>query len=66
MNAFVPYTLNGEQHLIAGYTCTPLVKFPINNLKPGEKVRGVTIGEFGNGNRVLDMIMYARAGRSFC
>ena len=65
VNAFVPYTLNGEQHLIAGYTCTPLVKFPISNLKPGQKVRGVTIAEFGAGNRVLDMIVYRKGGQEF-
>jgi hypothetical protein len=65
VNAFVPYALNGEQHLIAGYTCTPLVKFPISNLKPGQKVRGVTIAEFGAGNRVLDMIVYRKGGQEF-
>ena len=62
VNAFVPYTLNNQPHLIAGYTCTPLVKFPIADLKPGEKVRGTTIAEFGAGNRVLDMIVYRKGG----
>ena len=47
------------------YTCTPLVKFPISNLKPGQKVRGVTIAEFGAGNRVLDMIVYRKGGQEF-
>src|SRR5688572_982353 len=65
VNAFVPYTLNNQQHLIAGYTCTPLVKFPIASLKPGEKVRGTTIAEFGAGNRVLDMIVYKKGGAEF-
>ena len=65
VNAFVPYTLNNQQHLIAGYTCTPLVKFPIGDLKPGEKVRGTTIAEFGAGNRVLDMIVYRKGGQEF-
>ena len=65
VNAFVPYTLNNQQHLIAGYTCTPLVKFPIADLKPGEKVRGTTIAEFGAGNRVLDMIVYSKGGQEF-
>ncbi len=65
VNAFVPYTLNNQQHLIAGYTCTPLVKFPIADLKPGEKVRGTTIAEFGAGNRVLDMIVYRKGGQEF-
>jgi len=65
VNAFVPYTLNNQPYLLAGYTCTPLVKFPIADLKPGSKVRGTTIGEFGAGNRVLDMIVYKKAGQEF-
>ena len=65
VNAFVPYTINNQQHLIAGYTCTPLVKFPIADLNAGEKVRGTTIAEFGAGNRVLDMIMYKKGGQEF-
>jgi hypothetical protein len=65
VNAFVPYTLNNQPYLLAGYTCTPLVKFPIADLKPGSKVRGTTIGEFGAGNRVLDMIVYRKGGQEF-
>ena len=65
VNAFVPYTLNNQPHLIAGYTCTPLVKFPIGDLKGGDKVRGTTIAEFGAGNRVLDMILYSKDGQEF-
>ena len=65
VNAFVPYVLNSQPYLIAGYTCTPLVKFPIADLKPGDKVRGTTIAEFGAGNRVLDMIVYRKGGAEF-
>jgi hypothetical protein len=63
--AFVPYRIDGEPYLIASYLCTPLVKFPISSLKPGADVRGVTIGEFGNGNRPLDMIVYKKGGQDF-
>jgi hypothetical protein len=65
VNAFVPYMLNGQPYLVAGYTCTPLVKFPIGDLKPGQKVRGTTIAEFGAGNRVLDMIVYKKGAQEF-
>jgi hypothetical protein len=65
VNAFVPYALDNQPYLIAGYTCTPLVKFPIAALKAGEKVRGTTIAEFGSGNRVLDMIVYRKGGEEF-
>jgi hypothetical protein len=65
VNAFVPYTINNQPYLVAGYTCTPLVKFPISDLKPGDKVRGTTIAEMGAGNRVLDMIVYRKGGQEF-
>jgi hypothetical protein len=65
VNAFVPYTIDNKPYLLAGYTCTPLVKFQIGDLKPGEKVRGTTIAEFGAGNRVLDMIVYRKGGQEF-
>jgi hypothetical protein len=63
--AFIPYTINNQPYLIASYTCTPLVKFPIGDLKPGQKYRGTTIGEMGAGNRPLDMIIYKKNGAEF-
>ena len=62
---FVPYTLNGQAHLIAGYLCTPLVKFAVSGLKPGEKVRGTTIAELGAGNRPIDMLLYKKNGTDY-
>ena len=62
---FVPYKVKGETNLIAGYLCTPLVKFPVSNLKPGAKVMGTTIAELGNRNRPLDMIVYKKDGKEF-
>ena len=65
---FVPYDLDGEQSLIAGYFCTPLVKFAMDDLQVdtrGEKVVGTTIAEMGAFNRPLDMIVYEKEGESF-
>ena len=62
---FVPYEIDGEQNLIAGYPCTPLVKFPVSGLKPGSKVMGRTIAELGNRNRPLDMVVYGKDGRDY-
>ena len=62
---FVPYEIDGEPSIVASYLCTPLVKFPISALKPGSKVQGTTIAEFGNRNRPLDMIVYQKGGEDF-
>jgi hypothetical protein len=63
--AFVPYNVAGTPHLIAGYLCTPLVKFPVAALGTSEKVVGTTIAELGAGNRPIDMIVYTKNGREF-
>jgi len=65
VRTFVAYDIKGEDHLLAAYTCTPLVKFPVSQLKPGERVRGTTVAELGNRNNPLDMIVYQKDGKNF-
>ncbi|MFM7846636.1 MAG: hypothetical protein ACKOU6_19210 [Planctomycetota bacterium] len=65
IRAFVPFMIDGEPNLLAGFTCTPLVKFPLNGLTSGKKVRGTTVAELGNRNRPLDMIVYKKGGRDY-
>jgi len=65
VRTFVPYEVKKEAHLLAAYTCTPLVKFPVKDLKPGSKLVGTTIAELGNRNRPLDMIVYKKGGAEF-
>ena len=65
VRTFVPYEIESEPHILAAYTCTPLVKFPVSSLEPGAKVMGTTIAELGNRNRPLDMIAYQKDGMHF-
>jgi hypothetical protein len=65
VRTFVPFNVGNEPQLLAAYTCTPLVQFPISDLKPNAKVKGKTIAELGNRNRPLDMIVYEKDGQSF-
>lgn len=65
VRTFVPYKVGQEFHLLAAYTCTPLVQFALNELKPGAKIQGKTIAEFGNRNRPLDIIVYQKDGKDY-
>jgi hypothetical protein len=65
VRTFVPFMVGKEPELLAAYTCTPLVRFPISALKPGAKIKGRTIAELGNQNRPLDMIVYKKDGKDF-
>jgi hypothetical protein len=60
VRTFVPYEIAGQKNILAAYTCTPLVRIPVSELKAGAKVKGTTIAELGNRNRPLDMIAYSK------
>ena len=65
LRTFVPFKIGGEPYLLAGFVCTPLVKFPLEGLKGKEKVRGTTLAELGNRNQPLDMFVYSKDGEDF-
>jgi hypothetical protein len=65
IRTFTPYKIGKEDHIMASYTCTPLVKIPVSELKPGAKVKGTTIAELGMGNTPLDMIAYTKDGKDY-
>ena len=51
--------------MLAAYTCTPLVKIPVSDLKAGAQVKGVTISDLGSGNQPLDMVPYKKDGHEY-
>ncbi len=65
VRTFTAYEINNVPYILAAYTCTPLVKIPVSELKPGNKVKGTTIAELGNRNRPLDMISYRKDGHEY-
>ncbi|NOT76119.1 MAG: hypothetical protein HOP08_14425 [Cyclobacteriaceae bacterium] len=65
IKTFTVSEINGKKFLIASYTCTPLVLFPLEDLKAGMHVKGRTVAEMGSGNSPLDMITMKKGGESF-
>jgi hypothetical protein len=65
IRTFVTYRIQNEPYMLAAYTCTPLVKVPVADLKAGAHVKGTTIAELGNRNSPLDMIVYQKDGKDF-
>jgi hypothetical protein len=65
IRTFTVSEINGKKYLIASYTCTPLVLFPMDDLKPGTHVKGRTVAEMGSGNSPLDMITMKKGNDSF-
>ena len=65
VRTFTTYNIGSKPHLLAAYTCTPLVRIPMSDLKAGAKIMGTTIAELGNRNRPLDMIVYQKGGADY-
>ncbi len=65
IRTFVPYDISGQQYVLAAYTCTPLVKIPVSELKPGAQVKGAEIADLGAGNQPLDMVPYTKDGHQY-
>jgi len=65
IRTFTTTEIKGKKYLLASYTCTPLVLFPMDELKPGKHVKGRTVAEMGSGNSPLDMVMLKKGNESF-
>jgi len=65
IKTFTTMTLNDTPHIIASYTCTPLVVFPMNQLKAGAHTKGRTVAELGNWNTPLDIIEMEKGGERY-
>ena len=57
--------MEGKEYLMASYTCTPLVLFPMSDLKEGAHTKGRTVAELGAGNSPLDMVTYEKQGKKY-
>jgi hypothetical protein len=63
IRAFVPY--EAGRSILATYTCTPVVHFPIADLATGTKTVGRTVAELGSMNQPLDMVSFQQDGDEF-
>jgi hypothetical protein len=56
------YRDGDREYLMAAYICTPVVRFNLEDLKPGQVATGTTVAELGSGNRPMDMVAYGKPG----
>jgi hypothetical protein len=65
IRTFTTATISGKKYIVASYTCTPLVLFPMDELKSGMHVKGRTVAEMGSGNSPIDMVTLTKGGESY-
>lgn len=59
IRTFVPY--EDGRSILAGYTCTPVVHFSLDEIGTGDKAIGRTVAELGKVNTPLDMVTFRDA-----
>ena len=65
MSVLIPVTENDQTYIVGAFSCTPVVKYNINAIKPGATVKGTSMIELGKGNRPIDMFVYEKDGKPF-
>jgi hypothetical protein len=65
MSVIMPYKEDGKTYVVGAFACTPVVKYPIDSIDSGEKVKGTSVLELGNGQRPLDMFVYQKDGKEY-
>lgn len=63
MSVLMPFEEGGKTYVVGAFSCTPVVKYPIDALQPGAKVKGISMIELGSGNQPLDMFAYHKNGK---
>ena len=61
----IPYEQAGKRYLVGAFTCTPIVKYALDDMKPGGQVKGESVIELGYGNTPQDMFIYEKDGKSY-
>jgi hypothetical protein len=61
----MPYEEDGKTNVVGSFTCTPIVKYSLEEMRPEAKVKGVTVLELGQGNTPRSMFAYEKGGKKY-
>lgn len=65
MTALMAFEDQGKKYLVGSFFCTPVVKYALEDIKPGAAVKGVSVVELGYGNTPRHMFPYEKDGKSY-
>ncbi len=65
MTTLMPMEENGKKYVVGAFACTPVVRYPLDDLKPAGQVKGESVIELGSGNQPLNMFTYQKDGKAY-
>ncbi|MBM3996642.1 MAG: hypothetical protein FJ303_21185 [Planctomycetes bacterium] len=61
----MPYEDDGQTGVVGSFTCTPIVRYPLQDVESKDKVKGVSVVELGTGNTPRSMFAYEKNGKRY-
>jgi len=65
LRVLMPYELNGKTNVVGSFTCTPIVRYDIDDAKDDDQITGNSVIELGTGNTPRGMFSYERGGKRY-
>jgi hypothetical protein len=65
IRTIMAYEEGGKKYVIGTFTCTPIVRYPLDDMKPGAQLKGSSVVELGHGNTPRDMFVYEKDGKKY-
>jgi hypothetical protein len=65
LRVLMPYEENGKTSVVGSFTCTPVVRYNIDDAKDDDQVTGNSVVELGTGNTPRAMFAYERGGKKY-
>ena len=65
LRVLMPYEDEGKAAVVGSFTCTPVVKYNIEDAKNNDQVTGKSVVELGQGNTTRSMFAYERDGKRY-
>jgi hypothetical protein len=65
IQSFIPFDDHGTLCVLGAFACTPIAKFPLQDIAAGAKIRGTSVVELGSQNRPQDLFAYSNAKGSW-
>lgn len=65
IRSFIPLEDGGKHYVVGAFACTPIAKFPLDDIQSGANIQGTSVVELGSGNRPLDMFTYESGGKKW-
>lgn len=65
LRVLMPYEEKGKASVVGSFTCTPVVRYNLDDAKDNDQVTGRSVVELGTGNTPRSMFAYEKDGKKY-